>query len=267
MTVPLASCGLCLKPRKLRDSHLLPAALYKLLRDPTGGTDPNPVVVKQGRTFTSSKQVSSYFLCESCEQRFSDKGERYILAQCARPNGQFKLRELLQATSPLLDTAKFKVYDVQPLLGSKIDQYLYFAASVFWRASAHSWKMGNDPVDQISLGGQYQEQFRLYLLGKAPFPQKAAIIVHVSTEAQPDLPATIYPCTNQGDGVPRHKFYIPGVLFILFLGRDVPNQFNAVALNGSQRQLMWLCPWQNDSLFVGVVDLVKASTPSRKLRR
>lgn len=267
MTVPVAPCGLCLKPSKLQDSHLLSAALYKLSRDPTGGTDPNPVMVTRSKTITSSKQVSSYFLCKSCEQRFSDDGERYILAQCARPNGQFKLRELLQAASPLFNTPRFRVYDVQPLLGSKVDQYLYFAASVFWRASAHSWKMGNDPVGQISLGGQYQEQFRLYLLGKAPFPQNARIVVHVSTEAQADLLTTVYPCTTRVDGVRRHKFYIPGVLFILFLGRDVQKQFDAGALNGSQRQLMWLCPWQNDSLFVGSMDLVKTSTPSGKLRR
>lgn len=267
MTASVTPCGLCLKPSKLQNSHLLPAALYKLSRDPTGGTDPNPVMVTRSKAITSSKQVSSYFLCESCEQRFSDNGERYVLTQCARPNGQFKLRELLQAGPPLLNDPKFKAYDVQPLLRSKVDQYLYFAGSVFWRASAHNWKMGNDPVGQISLGGQYQEQFRLYLLGKTPFPQNARIVVHVSTEAQPDLLTTVYPCTTRVDGVHRHKFYIPGVLFILFLGRDVQKQFDAGALNGSQRQLMWLCPWQNDSLFVGLMDLVKASTPSGKLRR
>ena len=126
--------------------------------------------------------------------------------------------------------------------------------------------MGNVPVGLISLGDQYQEQFRLYLLGKAPFPQNARIVVHVSTE-QSDLLTIVYPCSTRVDGVHRHKFYIPGVLFILFLGRDVQKPFDDKALNGSQRQLMCLCPWQNDSLFVGSMDLVKASTPSRKLRR
>lgn len=129
------------------------------------------------------------------------------------------------------------------------------------------YKLSRHPVGQISLGGEYQEQFCQYLLGKAPFPQNARIGVHVSAEAQPDLLTTVYPCTTRVDGVRRHKFYIPGVLFILFLGRDVQKQFDAGALNGRQRQLMWLCPWQNDSLFVGSMDLVKTSTPSGKLRR
>ena len=127
--------------------------------------------------------------------------------------------------------------------------------------------MGNDPVGQISLGDQYQEQFRLYLLGNATFPQNARIVVHVSTEAQTDLLTIVSPCTTRVDGVRRYKFYIPGVLFILFLGQDVQKQFDAQALNGSQRQLMWLCPWQNDSLFAGLMDLVTTSTPSGKLRR
>src|SRR5438094_7007040 len=136
MPTHFTSCGLCLEPKELRDSHLLPRKVYELSREPTAGTNPNPVVVTKSWARTSSKQVSSLFLCKDCEQRFSDNGERYILAQCARPNGQFKIRELLQSASPLFDTPKFKLYDVQPLLESKVDQYLYFAASVFWRASA-----------------------------------------------------------------------------------------------------------------------------------
>jgi len=267
MTTPLTLCGLCREPKELKDSHLLPAAVYKLSRTPTAGRDPNPVVVTQNKALTSSKHVSSLFLCEDCEQRFSDNGECHILAQCARPNGQFNLRKLLQAAIPVVDTEKFKIYDVKPFLDSKVDQYLYFAASVFWRASAHSWKMGNEPVGQISLGTEYQEQFRLYLLGQTPFPQNARIVVHVSSETQPDLMTTVFPCTTRVDGVYRHKFYIPGLLFILFLGEDVPRQFDDGALNGSRYQLMWLCPWQNDSLFLGSMNLMKTSTPSGNLRR
>jgi hypothetical protein len=221
-------------------------------------------VITPSKTITSSKQVSSYFLCKCCEGRFSDNGERHILDQCARPDGQFKLRKLLQAASPLYDTPKFKVYDAQALLGSKVDQYLYFAASVFWRASSHSW----NETAGISLGTKYQEQFRLYLLGQAAFPQNARIHVHVSSEAKlADLLTTIFPCTTRVDGAHRHKFYIPGLVFTLFLGRDVSKQFDVGALNGSQKQLIWLCPLQNDSLFRGFMDLVKTSTPSGKLRR
>lgn len=262
-----SSCGLCREIKELRDSHLLPRKIYELSREPTARTNPNPVVVTKSKTRTSSKQVSSPFLCEDCEQRFSNNGERYVLAQCAQPDGQFKLRELLQEASPLFDTPKFKVYDIQPLDKCKVEQYLYFAVSVFWRASAYKWVMGNESVGRISLGDQYQEQFRLYLLGKADFPQNARVVVHVSSEAHSDLLTTVFPCTARVEGVRRHKFHIPGLLFNLFLGKNVPRRFDNGALSGNHHQLIWLCPWKNDSLFVGAMELMRESTPYGKLRR
>ena len=150
----LGTCGLCLQKKELQNSHLLPAALYRQLREPSDGSDPNPIVVTRSRAFTSSKQVSSPFLCTDCELRLSVKGENYVLTQCAKRNGTFKFRELLQSASPLCvdDMNQTAVYDVQRLLDTKVDQYLYFAASVFWRASARSWKMGDEQVGKICLG-------------------------------------------------------------------------------------------------------------------
>jgi hypothetical protein len=261
-------CGLCLQTKELQKSHLLGAAFYKLSREEGAASDPNPVVVTRSRALTSSKQVVSPFLCGTCEQLFSHNGENYVSAQCAQPNGQFKLREQLQAASPLYvnKALQFEVYDVKPILRDKVEQYLYFAASVFWRASAHDWRMGQERSGQIGLGVEYQEQFRLYLLGKAAFPQNARVFVHVSSETQPDM-TTVFPCTFRLDKARRHKFYVPGVLFILFLGSDVPRLHDGGALNGTKQQCMWLCPLQNDSLFRGILKLVGGATPTGKLHR
>ncbi len=266
MIRPVSRCGLCLSTSELRNSHLLPAALYNMARNLSGGTDPNPAVVTPSRSFTSSKQVSSPFLCEVCEGRFSRNGESYVLDQCFRPNDRFKLRELLKAAVPLESDVRYDVYDVQPLLGNEVDQYLYFAASVFWRASAHHWRMGAERVAKISLGAKHQEQFRLYLLGKEPFPDGARLFVHVSSETEPHR-ATVFPCVTRTNGVHRHKFYIPGLLFILFLSGHAIGKFDSGALNSRQRKLMWLCPWEEDSLFRGALRLVKASTPTGNLRK
>ena len=265
----VGSCGLCLQTKELLNSHLLPAALYRQLRDPSAGSDPNPVLTTNKRSLTSSKQVSSPFLCADCELRFSVNGENYVVTQCAQRSGQFKLRELLRAASPLdVDDVKgAEIYDVQPVLDGNVEQYLYFAASIFWRASAHSWKMGNKEVGRIRLGEEYQEQFRLYLLGEATFPQNARIYVHVSRETQVPLTAASVPTTFRMGKTHRHKFYIPGVLFILFLGSDVPSRFDTLALNGSKRSIMWICPWQNDSLFRGILKRIAEATPTGKLRR
>ncbi|GEM_PF-974487 len=265
MATHTAPCGLCQQVRELRNSHLFPAAVYKSLRTLANKADPNPVVVTKSKSFTSSKQISSLFLCDSCEQRFSANGESYVLPQCAQPNGQFKLRELLQSASPLHNASDIKVYDVWPLLGSKIDQYLYFAASIFWRATARHWKIGNEYVSRIILGSQYQEQFRLYLLGKASFPQNGRLMVFASSEIQPNLMTTIFP-TKRVDGAHRHRFHILGLFFVLYLGGDAPRQFDKGALNGNYHKLIFLCSErQNDALVLGALNLISRSKPSKKL--
>ena len=255
-------CGLCMRTRELQESHLIPAAIYRLLRD----ADPNHITITIPKSFTTSKQVSAPFLCYNCEQRFSRNGENYVLSECAQPDGSFPLREKIQTLSPLQEAPSFKIYDVKALLGSNVDQYLYFAASIFWRSSAHRWKMGIESVGHISLGKKYQEQFRLYLLGESSWPQNARIHVHVSSEEQP-LMQIVFPCSSRIDGVHCHKFYIPGLLFVLLLGSDVPKRPDAGSLNGGPHQVMLLCPWENDSLFRGATNVMKTSRPAGKLRR
>ena len=228
MNRPVGRCGLCHMAKKLKKSHLLPAATYKLSRI-EDRSNPNPVAVTKGRSFTTSRQVSTHFLCYECEDKFSRNGERYVLSQCARPSGEFKLREILEKEAPVYVDSQFKVYDVTALLGPRAEQYIYFAASVFWRASAHRWTMEGRPLDLISLGAKYQEQFRRYLLSKTSFPVNARIFIHVWAETQIDF-TTIFPCSFRVEGVRRHKFCIPGLTFILFLGNDVPKKHDLAAL-------------------------------------
>ncbi|MBK9306886.1 MAG: hypothetical protein IPM58_07330 [Nitrospira sp.] len=263
----VGTCGLCLQQKELQNSHLLPAALYKQSRDPSAWSNPNPVLVTNGRAFTSSQQVSSPFLCADCESRFSVNGENYVVTQCAKLDGSFSLRKLLQTVSPFLEDKEKQIalYDVHRLLGAKVDHYLYFATSVFWRASAHSWRMGDGQVGKIALGEKYQEQFRLYLLGEDTFPQNARIHVHVSSETHLPLTLTTGPTTFRIGSAHRHKFYIPGVLFVLFLGSKVSKTHHMFALNSRKQQTMWLCPWQNDSLFRGILKHLETAIPVGKL--
>lgn len=263
----IGQCGLCLKSRELKASHCLPAALYRLARDP-GRKDPNPVVIRPASTITSSRQVSSHFLCEACEQRFSSGGESLVLAECARSRTEFKLRQRIMKLSPLEKSydPSFAVYDAHAALGGALDNYLYFAASVFWRASAHKWTWGGKAVRGISLGDTYQEQFRRYLLGEADFPSNARIILHVSSEAEVGT-TTVFPCTSRVKGTHRHKYYIPGFLFILFLGGNVLQEFERASLNSTGQKGVWLCPFEGDSLFRGMQKVMRGSRPLGNLRR
>lgn len=262
----IGQCGLCLKSRELKVSHCLPAALYRLAREP-GRKNPNPVVTRPTNTLTSSKQVSAHFLCESCEQRFSSAGENLVLAECARSRTEFKLRQRLNKLSPLVKSeGPISIYDAQAALGGALDKYLYFAASVFWRAAAHKWKWGIQAVRRIFLGEAYQEQFRRYLLGEVGLPSSARIFLHVSSEAEVGT-TTIFPCTSRIKGTHRHKFYIPGLLFILFLGRNVLHEFESASLNSTYQKGVWICPFENDSLFRGMQKVIRGSRPLGNLRR
>ncbi len=254
-------CGLCFKTGELKDSHLMPAAIYRLLRDPAR-KNPNPVVIRPKTSAITSRQVSSYFLCSDCEQRFSDMGERGVIAQCAREDGDFQLRARLEAATPFLvqATPTVKVYNVESFLGKMTESFLYFGASVFWRAAAHQWEFGGEPVARISLGDRNQEQFRLYLLSQGPFPPNARLYVHVASETNPDM-VCVFPCTTRVDGLHRHKFNIPGLAFILFVGRGADKRHDDTALNSSRNPHMWLCPLRKDSLFRGMRNVMKTTQP------
>jgi hypothetical protein len=264
MTRHVGRCGLCRRTRELQDSHLLPAASYKLSRI-DARRDPNPVVVSKRRSFMTSRQVTAYFLCGECEDKFSHNGERYVFNQCARPGGEFKLCEALGQESPVCVDSKFKVYDVTRLVGRQVDRYIYFAASVFWRASAHRWMLEGRALDLISLGSKYEEEFRLYLLGETVFPANGRIFVHVWSDNPIDF-TTITPTSFRLEGVRRHKFCIPGITFILFLGSDVPKKHDRAALNSTKGNFMWSCRWNDDSLFGSFLDAIKDSQPSASLR-
>jgi hypothetical protein len=264
-------CGLCHRIRDLQESHLISRAAYEHLREPTNGTDPNSISVTPQNTFSSSLQVKSHFLCRECEQRFHRKGENYVLTQCAHRNGQFKLREQLQAASPLKSTPQYRVYDAQQLLGPAIDHYLYFAASVFWRASAaRRWMFGKRWLRPLPLGDKYREEFRLYLLEQAPFPPNARVHLAVASEADPNLLRILtFPCRIPflgSHGVYRHEFYLLGLILVLYLGGKAPDYYDIGALNG-RSSMIWLHSWRQTALFQEHIRMAIDSTPARSLRR
>ena len=257
----IGACGLCGLDRELRNSHLLPAATYRLSRDPAR-RNPNPVVLTADGASTTSKQVSDHFLCGECEDRFSRLGERYVLGRCARRDGRFRLRTDLAGAPVLYEDERFRVHRVDDLLGDRIDQYLYFAASIVWRAGARSWSLNGQKLGRIPLGRRFEGQLRQYLLGEAPYPRRARLFVHVWNDDRVDS-TSVPPTSERINRTWRHKFCIPGILFILFLGGEVPETHDAGAINSRQGAFMWLCRWSDDSLFKGYVDLIRTAIRKR----
>jgi len=207
--------------------------------------------------------VSAHFLCAACEERFSQNGEEYIAGQCARQGGQFPLRQLL-ATAPIVHKdSQFGVYDVGSVLGIDVEKFLYFAASVFWRAAAKCWTWHGEPIRLISLGPTYQEQFRLYLFGQGMWPPNARLYIHASCDNPIDS-TTVFPCSTRVELAWRYKFCIPGILFILFLGGTVPRNHDEYALNSTKGHFIWQSRWRDGSLFSGTMKLIGSAVRARK---
>jgi hypothetical protein len=260
-------CGLCQQEGKLQVSHLLPRAAYKPVRGRRAGVEGDPVAITPKSARITPEQVKTPFLCWPCEQRFCSRGEDPVLPSCAQQDGRFRLREQLQAVTPLHPEGLSMVYDAVPILGQAIDAYLYFAASVFWRSAACRWPTGKEWLPSISLGPTYQEQFRLYLLDRGPFPANARIVLSVATERDLDVLLTLsFPRTGRLTAVHCHDFFVNGLLFVLFLGKVVASRHDDKALNSTQ-PCIWLTPWTNTPFYRASRQMGRTSKPAGTFRQ
>jgi hypothetical protein len=213
-------CRLCGEVDYLCDSHLMPAALYRLLRSKTVNPR-DPLAITTRSTFQTSRQVSEYLLCVDCEDKFRRNGEEWVLRHCYREGEGFALRELMLKGQLLGDGPVAKFYSTKSNLHIDSGALTFFAASIFWRAAARDWQfLKSVPGNPIALG-PYQESLRKYLLGQTSFPHSAAMWVWVSSYDKPSRVVTT-PHSGRILNCHAHSFDIPGMRFDLFLGRRLP---------------------------------------------
>jgi hypothetical protein len=160
---PNETCSLCLNDRELCFSHLIPKSAYKPLRS-AKSPNPNPLILTEKTSYTSSWQVADYLLCLECEQRFREKGEDWVLAHSYRGPGKFRFREILHANQPMFEGPEGLIYSTSMIPDLNMEAIIYFASSVFWRAGAHRWRRDRMIIN-IDLG-KYEEPLRLFLRGE-----------------------------------------------------------------------------------------------------
>ena len=68
-------CKLCLQDKPLCDSHLAPAGLYKYCNAVGLG----PVRMTAEEIAVANEEITTYLLCEDCEQRLNRDGENWLL--------------------------------------------------------------------------------------------------------------------------------------------------------------------------------------------
>lgn len=215
-------CGLCGTRGPLVLSHLIPAALYRLARcdDPPAGIGHDPICLSPRGTVQTSRQVRMPFLCGTCDARFSERGERVVIAECFRGNTRFSLREKLQHSVPQYRRGDGVWYTAMGLPSVNTRAYRYFAASMIWRTSAGFWSQLPDGVETRTLDPQDEMMFARYLLDKERFPGRARLLLLVAKDSDPFHLSSV-PTVKRDVGFDIHSFYVPGVEFRLFLDHRV----------------------------------------------
>lgn len=215
----LGACALCRRRRRLVESHIMPKALYRLVRNPRS-KNPHPVVAIPSRRGKSSFQVTSRLLCTECEARFDHYGEAWVMRHCYRGRGVFRLREILRESAPVVQDPEMLVYSASEFPAIEVGQLVYFCSSVFWRASVREWSLFGEKFEPINLGNKYQEELRRYLLGEDAFPDTATASIFVSQLNKPLLTFS-FPESFRFNSRHTHQMHIPGISFVLTMGKEL----------------------------------------------
>ena len=229
-------CKLCLQHTSLKNSHFLPAGVYKRLRD-TNEKNPNPWMLSKKTVVQTSKQKTAPLLCLECEQRFSKNGEHWVLGHCLQEDGSFPLASILASRVPDISfpNSPTKVYYASNIPEINISALAYFAASMFWRGSVYTWN--DDGSIPVKLG-PFQEQFRQYLMGLTTFPQDCSLVVLVR-EGKEVNHLTFTPIGERKGNFHVHRFPMPGLAFTLVVGKNIPaNYRKACCVHGSENPVL-----------------------------
>jgi len=214
----MTPCRLCRRvDLPLRQSHYLPAALYRIILKP----QQNPVVVSATTAISTSVQVVDGLLCDECEGRFNDGGEAWVTLKCWRDENTFPLRDDLLAAGAVSSDSDLTVFEAARIPTVRPDRLAYFAASVFWRGAAHSWTIQRKLTERLPFG-PFEEAFRIHLLGGV-WPNHAALQVYVGHGMEEFRNTTAaFPHRFYKKDFSIYAFTIPGLTFYLFLGHKLP---------------------------------------------
>jgi len=248
-------CALCLNNRQLLKSHFIPSSLYKLCKEECQGIR-NPIHLIGNTAISTSNQSCKPFLCAVCEDNFSKYGETYVIKNCLRSTDKFELRNLLMNSNKFIQFDNSKLFFGKQVLGDYLEYYKYFVASIVWRGSVTKWPLMNSTSRQNILGEKYQEEFRLYLLGKSNFPKNAFLSLHISEEI--DLyPMIVPPTYSRENGFHLHHFYIPGIEIKLFIGNKHRYELEQLRIKYPEEVFMFLEPFKNTSLYKNLSQSMK----------
>lgn len=235
--MPEELCKLCPMNKDLQNSHGLSRSLFKKLRSQgKGNNDPCIVTAREFRR--SSGQYTDYVFCKKCEKRFNDGGEDYVMRMLPTPKKPgFPLLEILDNAQPFRQGDGWKAYRAIETPGIDRAKLAYFAISIFWRASVHTWTSKDRNPIRIDLGSQYNEALRRYLMGETATPAQANLSVMVCTDLMSRK--LMNPPTEHDTHRPRSfGFFACGVDFDFCISKTAPTWAQHLSLMRKPDQMI-----------------------------
>jgi hypothetical protein len=265
--MPVGQCKLCLlENQELQDSHLMPQGMYKRVRS-EDQDNPHPILIDKTGSRSCSDQITDYVFCKACEARFDRNGESYALRMAAL-RGRFRLQEELQIVQPSFEELDFRGYSVKDSPQIKRDQLAYFALSVFWRASVHTWppiSEGGDPV-RIDLGKTINEALRRYLLGETGIPPNVSMLFIVCTDKMSQGSFQM-PKRGKKEGfVWNYGFTACGYIFNLVVSKQVPKNMVGICFLHSPDRWIFMRD-ASEKIIEAFRDLIARQPPEKRTKR
>jgi hypothetical protein len=215
-------CPLCDREEDLRLSHFIPRALYPA----------NLVYTNKTISGRFPAQMKQYLLCAVCEDRFNKHGESEAMKWITPNKKHFPLLAKMNLAQPVPGSVRKGVYS-SAVLGVDTEKFGYFMLSILWRAAVAEWVLPDRTVTtKISLGGQ-DTAIKAYLLGTAPFPTDAMVMMTVCDDpfsrdwlARPNAIKNL-------KGFSGFEFLARGVYFHTLFGAGIPAKFRRMCCASS----------------------------------
>lgn len=178
----MKNCFLCGILSELQDSHFLPKHIYARMNMMINESDRHTPMILTNENVSRpiSRQISEYYFCKNCEQRLRKKGEDYFSrngipkmdpSKPEKPN----LINAIQSFVPSCDNSRTSYLPNKGNISLiEENQLLYFAISLFWRASL-TWRN----FISINYSKNILDEMKLFLLGKKNTIETFKILVDI----------------------------------------------------------------------------------------
>ncbi len=230
-------CKLCLKEKDLQDSHLMPAGVYRRTLSPTE-KNPHPIAITEKGMRCTSEQVTDFVFCKDCEGLFDRGGENYVMRLISTQT-RFPLLEKLEAAPCHTSVDSLRGYAEKDTPDVNRDVIAYFAVSVFWRASVHTWKWGDGRVAHIELGKKYNEAIRRYLLGELTFPANVNLYIVACTDWVTQDIFFMPTFNDRLGGGWQYSFGARGIAFMMQVGKMLPDYSRLMSCMTLPERFLW----------------------------